>query len=152
MDKRPKNKTLTADLLDLFYQVLIFCESDAINEIKFRIKDSCFNEFISYQYKKKEKGKVYLNYNTKLKKKNINKIDFNKELELNEIRFINTKQNVIKSLLWHLRHAFAHNRLSFNDNSNTILCIENVYNGKTKMKAKVRTADLKKFIKFVLQN
>lgn len=152
MDKRPKNKTLTADLLDLFYQVLIFCESDAINEIKFRIKDSCFNEFISYQNKKKEKGKVYLNYNTKLKKKNINKIDFNKELELNEIRFINTKQNVIKSLLWHLRHAFAHNRLSFNDNSNKILCIENVYNGKTKMKAKVRTADLKKFIKFVLQN
>lgn len=149
MDKRLKNKTLTPDLLDLFYQVLILCESDAINTIKLRITDPRLKEFLNDKDKKREKGKVVLTYNAKSRKNGINNIEFNTPIEINEIRFTNTKNNVIKSLLWHLRHAFAHNRLYY-DNAHKFINVENVYNGVTKMKAKVRAADLKKLVKFLI--
>ena len=74
MDKRLKNKTLTPDLLDLFYQVLILCESDAINTIKLRITDPRLKEFLNDKDKKREKGKVVLTYNAKSRKNGINNI------------------------------------------------------------------------------
>ena len=92
MDKRPKNKTLTPDLLDLFYQVLILCESDAINTIKLRITDPRLKEFLNDKDKKRENGKVVLTYNAKSKKNGIKNIEFNTQLEINEIRFTNTKK------------------------------------------------------------
>lgn len=149
MDKRPKNKTLTPDLLDLFYQVLILCESDAINTMKVRITDSRLKEYINEKGNKREKGKVVLTYNVKSKKNGINRFEFNTPLEINEIRFTNSKNNVVKSLLWHLRHAFAHNRLYY-DNAHKFIIVENVYKGITKMKAKVRAADLKKLVNFLI--
>lgn len=146
VDKRPKEKTLSPNLLDLFYQILILCESDAINSLNITINDPKLKEFINNK-DYKEKDKITLAYSSKSKKK---KVDFNSALELNEIRFNNTKNNVIKSLFWHLRHAFAHNRLSFHDKKNHILYIENVSKGTTQMKAKVRVSNFKKFISFLL--
>lgn len=91
---------------------------------------------------------MVLTYNARSKRNGVNNIEFNTPLEINEIRFTNTKSNVIKSLFWHLRHAFA----LYYDNAHKYICVENEYEGNTKMKAKVRAADLKKLVKFLINN
>lgn len=140
MDTRLQVRTLTPEQLNLFYQILIFCESDAINNADLRITNPALKPYWFNSINKNEGKGILLTYKN---------IDFDAILDTNEIKFTDTKSNVLKSLLYHLRNAFAHNRLFYDDKSK-ILCMEDTYSGGINMKGKVKMPYFHKFIDAVI--
>jgi len=120
--------------LRFFYGILTLWESGVEDKVK---KNFTTKEIKSFLARKDSNGNPVLVIDTEKRRKG--------KLALSELRYINTKSNKGLSLLYHLRNAFAHNRIVLDLNSR-ILHIRNEYNGAVKMEGRIAFDVLKEFV------
>lgn len=121
-DPRLSYPVLKDEKLEFFYGILTLWESGKDPKIINNFK----SEGVTQLKKRKDnKGHPILRFS-----------DFNDKnpLQLSEIRFKDVKGNKGLSILSHLRHAFAHNRITVEENGR-ILHIKNEYRGDIKFNA-----------------
>lgn len=121
-DSRLPYPVLKDEKLAFFYSILTLWESGK----KPKIINNFKSEAVSQLKKRKDnKGDFIIRFS-----------DFkeNDPLKPSEIRFKDVKRNKGLSILSHLRHAFAHNRITLEENGR-ILHIKNEYGGVTKLQA-----------------
>lgn len=136
-DSRLPYPVLKDEKLDFFYSILTLCESPKKPKIVNNFNSA---EIKQLKNKKDKKGYPILR---------ISDIGDKTPLQLSEIRFRDVKRNKGLSILWHLRHAFAHNRINLNENGR-VLYIENRYRGVVKLKAMIAYDVLKELIEILI--
>ncbi|MDE6770649.1 MAG: hypothetical protein K2J78_13075 [Muribaculaceae bacterium] len=136
-DSRLPYPVLKDEKLDFFYSILTLCESPKKPKIVNNFNSA---EIRQLKKKKDKKGHLTLRFSD---------IGEKTPLQLSEIRFRNVKGNKGLSILWHLRHAFAHNRINLSEDGEG-LHIENEYRGEVKFKAMIAYDVLKELIETLL--
>lgn len=136
-DSRPPTPILKNEKLDFFYSILTLWESGKEPKI---VKNSNSKEIRRFKKRRDKKGHMILTFS-----------DFNRKepLHLSEIRFRNVKDNQGMSILYHIRNAFAHNRI-FLEKNKRILRIENEYKGQKNLQAIIAFDVLKELIETFL--
>lgn len=125
--------TLSEGQLIFFHKILTLCESGKNPKV---VRD--FRHIEVKQFRERKRQLQIEDIDTK-----------NQQSSKSIILFRNDKGNQALSLLWHLRHAFAHNRI-LRDGNSQLLQIRNEYNGETKMKAIVQFCVLKELVEIIL--
>ena len=117
VDKRSPQIVLQPKQIALFYKILCYCESNAINTTYFRLDQNPIKKELQT---KRRKDSVLIKSNKKGQS-----INFNLPYKKNEFRYKLTKnKGEGKSLLIHIRNAFAHNRISVVKNKNKSCVLE----------------------------
>lgn len=137
VDTRSPVPTLTGAKLEFFYGILTLWESPEQNKV---IKDFKSSEIKRFLGQLDRKGNLVLFLKTDI---NTNCPNCKYELYVN-----NTKNNTGLSLLYHLRNAFAHNKIQILENGNMV-CIENYWKGKLKLKTRLPFSVLKELIETI---
>ncbi len=138
-DKRNPQSVLTPAHLRFFHSLLTLWESGKEPKVAKQFNSVEVKRFLA---KTDAKGQVILSIGDDPTDQS--------PLALSELRFSKTGgAGKAKSLLNHLRNAFAHNRISYGEDNNTIL-IENEYRGTVRMVGKVRFNVLKELMELLL--
>jgi hypothetical protein len=147
VDTRQPNISLTESQLNFFYGILVFCESGAFSQVKININNRLIK---SHQYdEKKNPQGIKLLYPTKGKSSNIKEMLTQMQSNHNNIIvFANQKRNVCKSLLCHIRNAFAHNRIIRENND--ILFLTDEHSGTLSMKGLVKFKVFKELVNEII--
>lgn len=136
-DSRLPYPVLKDEKLDFFYNILTLCESPKKPKVVNNFNSA---EIRQLKNKKDRKGHPILRFSD---------ISDKSSLQLSEIRFRDVKRNKGLSILWHLRHAFAHNRINLSEDGE-VLHIENKYREVVKFKAMIAYDVLKELIETLL--
>ncbi len=139
VDVRNPLPVLKPSHLKFFYSMLTLWESGREPKITHNFNSKEINQF---KKRKAPNGRPILVMN--------NPPGHPMPMSVSEIRF-KTRKNKGRSILSHLRNAFAHNRISYVGNSD-VLKIENEYNGKTQMEGLVKFSVLKELVEILVGN
>lgn len=136
-DNRNSFVVLTDPQIKFFYNILVYCENKQFNRTGYNKR----------RFEKIFYGtcKTNVNWDYPTGKRSKENINFNKSVGINEIRII-FSNNIGGSFLYYLRCAFAHNNIRYYGETKDILLIENTYNDKIRMKAKIKFSVLKKLV------
>jgi hypothetical protein len=146
---RQSTPNLSKDQLDFFYGILVFYESDEFSQAKFDIRSTLINKYV-YDEKKRPKG-IKLLYSRNKGKRDKFKHSLNQmqSTDKKTIAFIDTKGNVCKSLLCHIRNSFAHNRIIRENND--ILFLTDEHSGTLSMKGRVKFKVFKELVNEIIK-
>lgn len=134
---RSSTPALKGKMLEFFYEIMVLCECD--------IKPYIANNFNSpiikdYLLSKDRKNNPILVISSN--------IYDDRPLRISELRF-KKGNNIGISLLYNLRNAFAHNRITI-EKDTEILVIENYYGKRLMMRGRIKYKVLKEFIDLLL--
>lgn len=132
-DCRLSCSTLSEGQLKFFHKILAICESGKEPKV---VRDFRYVEVKRFCERKRQLQIEDIDTKSQLNSKS-------------KILLRDDKGNKALSILWHLRHAFAHNRIIRNGNTQ-FLQIRNEHNGVVKMKANVQFGVLKELVEIFL--
>lgn len=128
--KRNKDRVLEPDMIEILYEeVLLYYENDDVNFDEFNLNKNPFLEKLQSKL-----GFIFIPDMKKAKAGNVDTFYFS------------NKSKRIKDWFYHLRNAFAHNRI-FISSDGEMLIIQDQYQGKLTMYAEV--SSFEKFVNII---
>lgn len=136
--ERLPNSILETEHLRFFHKLIVAIENDK------EMKDKIVKNFSNFEVKNIiNKGKQNIYSIT------INPLDYPSQIGYDELRFTDNKNNKAFSLLYHLRNAFAHNRVQLEEESMQLM-FQDEYKKKINMVGKCNFLKLKYLVETIL--